>query len=193
MNESRRLQLVREVLGSADPGAHARALARGARVPYGRLWSWVLEEGERVAAQRLRADGLIALLLDDGERARLLAEVAADRTRCLGDRLDELLPRCPATPEQLRRLIALLPADGSLDLVLHHPEVPEDLLLELVDRQRCIEILGIGPARGASSSASPRSTPTPRRSPPWRSTTSAATTHRSRRSSRSSGATAGAR
>ena len=95
-------------------------------------------------AARLPLEGLIERLLDDGERARLLGEVRAELA--LANRLADLLPRCAATPAQLRQLVATLPADGADDLdlegIVFHPAAPDELLLELLDQRRFVTALG---------------------------------------------------
>jgi hypothetical protein len=85
-------------------------------------------------------------LLDAEERATLLPDVAGDRTLALLNRLEQLLPRCHATTEQIVRLIGELPVSGVQDqlfeTLLDHPAMPEALLFELLEQERFITALG---------------------------------------------------
>jgi hypothetical protein len=144
--KTRRDQVVHEILSSADPRGAIRVVGARHGVNPGLAWAWALAEARKRAAARLPEEGLVARLLDPDQRARLIADADADRTLELANRLMALLPRCAATSDEIRALVAALPADGAqdraLETLLWHPAAPDDLLLALCDQERFITILG---------------------------------------------------
>jgi hypothetical protein len=95
----------------------------------------------------LREETFIELLLDTQERQKLISEMRAQEGRRvpLSEHVARLAPRCTATPEQLRQVIAaLLQADAleTLHWLVFHPDIPEDVLLQLLAQGRCLTDLG---------------------------------------------------
>jgi hypothetical protein len=88
-------------------------------------------------------------LCDEEARRRLLGILEADRTLVARGLADEQLRRCPASPEDLRALFASLPEDWDhdweFDALVARPEMPEDLLLDLLRQKRFMTMLAHRP------------------------------------------------
>lgn len=99
----------------------------------------------------LSVANVLPVLMDRTERHRLLAALRAEHggRLPLRNRYAEVARRCVATPPQLRGVaLAVLqdepPEDADLLLseLVFHPDMPDDLLLHLLDRGLCLAELG---------------------------------------------------
>lgn len=133
------------VLRAEDPRREGRALAQEIGVDFGVLWSWVLKEAEERARAALDPFPSLRELCDEETRRRFLEILEADRTLKARHLADQHFRRCPASPEDLRALFASLPGDRSqdweFDTLVARPEMPEDLLLDLLRQKRFMGML----------------------------------------------------
>jgi hypothetical protein len=96
----------------------------------------------------LTEESLIAILLDQEQRQQLTTALAQEQgtNLSLTHRYEEIAPRCQATPEMLRRVAAILRTriyrgTHLLDALLFHPQMPDDLLLDLAHQRRWVTLL----------------------------------------------------
>lgn len=85
----------------------------------------------------------IELVLHDDSRRELLDLVNDDGgwRQSMRELVSIVAPKCRASEDELRRAVALLDDDRGERLLadlLFHPSIPEDVLLELAKRGRCI-------------------------------------------------------
>ncbi len=95
----------------------------------------------------LREETFIDLLLDTQARQKLITEMRAQagRPAPLSEHVARLAPRCTATPDQLRQVIESLLQEDELETLpwlVYHPNMPEDVLFQLLAQGRCLADLG---------------------------------------------------
>lgn len=133
------------LLAAENPREAARVLAAELGIRFGVMWEWLLGEARARARRAIPEPLVLASLLDEPERARLVAVATGDRTLETAGRLDALLTTCEATPNDIRQLMQVLPKNGCEDWLfeslLFHPQVPEDLLYRLLAEGRCLTAL----------------------------------------------------
>jgi hypothetical protein len=106
---------------------------------------------------RVEEATFVEVLLSDERRRALLEYLGsnAPHARSIPALISVVAPKCRATPEQLSEAIGVLRAEGSPEAgqvlrdLLFHPDVPEDLLLQLAGEDEFISVLGhrAGPRR----------------------------------------------
>ena len=97
----------------------------------------------------LTEQSLIPILLDSERRQQLVAALAQEQATKvpLANRYAEVAPRCQAREEELRAAVAILRRRKYrqarlLDYLLFHPQMPEDVLLDLAHQPRWVTPLG---------------------------------------------------
>jgi hypothetical protein len=99
----------------------------------------------------------INVIVSHERRAMLLAYLAgsAPHARSIAELISVVGKKCRATPDELRRAVRVLETEPSAEAeqvladLLLHPDVPEDVLVQLADEDRFISTLGhrAGPRR----------------------------------------------
>jgi len=96
----------------------------------------------------LTKESLIPILLDPNNRQRLLEAISAEHGTYLPitNRFADIAPCCHARPESLESLVHILLDLGSagenlLDDLIFHPQMPDDILLELAHKGHCVTAL----------------------------------------------------
>lgn len=102
-----------------------------------------------VEANELTPDNLIEILNDAAQRRRLLKAIQKEQGSHLPLhwRYEEVAVSCKATPDELRHIVkGLLQSKSRTEYLLRdlvrHPQMPEDMLMLLCERRRCIDDLG---------------------------------------------------
>lgn len=102
-----------------------------------------------VEPNELTIDNLIEILNDAAQRKRLLKAIQKEQGSHLPLhwRYEEVAVTCRATPDELCHIVKeLLQFKSSTDYLLRdlvrHPQMPEEMLMLMCERRRCIDDLG---------------------------------------------------